>query len=103
MTATDVNHILGKLYTVVAQNRVSSRNAATLAYIGQLLLTSVGGIKSEFKFSYKFDQWIEMNRNATPLSPPQSVQGPNSNAPAPSVHSESERRSANRRRRRSTF
>jgi hypothetical protein len=83
MTATEVNHILGKLYTAVAQNRVSPRNAATLAYIGQLLLTSVGGIKSEFKFSYKFDQWIEMNRNATPLSPPQSVQSPNSNAPDP--------------------
>ena len=61
MTATDVNHILGKLYTAVAQNRV---------------LTSVGGIKSEFKFSYKFEQWKEMSRNATPLSPPQSIQAP---------------------------
>jgi len=76
MTATDFNHILGKLYTAVAQNRVSSRNAATLAYFGQLLLTSVGGMKSEFKFSYKFEQWKEMNRNATPLLPPQSIQAP---------------------------
>ena len=65
MTATDVNHILGKLYTAVAQNRVSSRNAATLAYIGQLLLTSVGGIKSEFKFSYNFEQWNQMSQKAT--------------------------------------
>ncbi len=85
MTAADVNHLLGKLYTFVAQNRVWSRNAATLAYIGQLLLTSVGGIKSEFKFSYKFDLWIEMNRNATPLSTPQSVQGPPSDAPDPNA------------------
>ena len=81
MTATDVNHILGKLYTAFAQNRISPRNAATLAYIGQLLLASVNGIKSEFKFSYKFDQWNEMNRNATPLSPPPSFPGPASNAP----------------------
>jgi len=81
MTATDVNHILGKLYTAFAQNRISPRNAATLAYIGQLLLASVNGIKSEFKFSYKFDQWNEMNRNATPLSPPPSFPAPASSAP----------------------
>ena len=79
MTATDVNHILGKLYTAVAQNRVSSRNAATLAYIGQLLLTSVGGIKSEFKFSYNFDQWNQMSQKATHLSPPQPAQALSSN------------------------
>ena len=66
MTATDVNHILGKLYTAVAQNRV---------------LTSVGGAKSEFKFSYKFEQWKEMSRNATPLSPPRSIQAPPTGGP----------------------
>src|SRR5689334_21065363 len=57
LTATDVNHALGRLYTAVAQNRIPARTGATLAYIGQLLLHSVNTVKSEYRFSYKFDQW----------------------------------------------
>jgi hypothetical protein len=83
MTATDVNHVLGKLYTAVAQDRVPARNAATLAYVGQLLLHSVSGIKSEFKFSYDFDQWMKMSRAAQPLSPPPATDPPATTAPNP--------------------
>ena len=72
-TATDVNHLLGKLYTAVAQDRVPARNAATLAYVGQLLLHSVNAVKSEYKFFYTFDQWNDMNNEAKPLSPPPSL------------------------------
>jgi hypothetical protein len=32
MIATDVNYVLGKLFTALAQNRIPRRNAATLAY-----------------------------------------------------------------------
>ena len=72
-TATDVNHILGKLYTAIAQDRIPARNAANLAYVGQLLLQSINGVKSEFPFSYTFDQWDNMNDEAKPLSPPPSL------------------------------
>ena len=70
MTATDVNHVLGKLYTAVAQNRIPPRNANTLARIGRLLLTSVPGIKSEYNFFYTFEQWQDKIRRAKPLSRP---------------------------------
>jgi hypothetical protein len=70
LSATDVNFVLGKLFTAVAQNRVPTRNAALLAYIGQLLLHSISGVKQEFKFHYKFDQWKDMLARATPLSDP---------------------------------
>ena len=70
MTATDVNHVLGKLYTAVAQKRDDPREAATLAYIAQLMLHSVNGIKSEYKFQYNFDQWTSMTKNAPQLSTP---------------------------------
>src|SRR5262245_21243810 len=81
MTATDINHALGKLYTAVAQDRIPPRNAATMAYIGQLLLNSVPGVKSEFRFSYKFDQWNQMLQNTNPLSP----------SPQPSISPSDER------------
>ena len=73
LSATDVNHALGRLYTAVAQNRIPARTGATLAYIGQLLLHSVNTVKSEFQFCYKFDQWKQMNQDAKPLSPSPSL------------------------------
>jgi len=39
MTSTDINFVLGKLFTALAQNRIPPRNAAILAYIGQLMST----------------------------------------------------------------
>ena len=78
LSATDINHALGRLYTAIAQGRITARTGATLAYIGQLLLQSVKGVKSEFQFSYKFDQWKEMNMDAKPLSPPPSLTAPHS-------------------------
>lgn len=35
-----VNEVLGKLFRLTAENRIPIRNAAVLAYIGQLLLQS---------------------------------------------------------------
>jgi len=70
LTATDVNYVLGKLFTAVAQNRFPARTAHTLAYIAQLMLFSVPAVKNEFNFFYKFDQWAGMLNNAVRLSPP---------------------------------
>jgi hypothetical protein len=47
ITQIDINHVLGKLFEALAANRVSPRRAATLAYIGHLLLQSQRGAKSE--------------------------------------------------------
>ena len=38
LTAADINHVLGKVFTALAQNRISQRTAATLAYLGQVML-----------------------------------------------------------------
>ena len=76
LTATDINHVLGKLFTALAQNRVSSRNAATLAYIGQLLLQSLPNVKKEFEFNYDFNSWNQKLAEATPLSDPPSAPAP---------------------------
>ena len=46
-TAAGVNYMLGKLVVLVASRRISTREAATLGYLGQLLLQSVGGVSKE--------------------------------------------------------
>ncbi len=85
MTATDVNFVLGKLFTALAQNRIPCRNAATLAYIGQLLLHSLPRVEGEFEFNYDFEDWQNMLNRAIRLSKsvPDSSGGP-STAPKPS-------------------
>jgi hypothetical protein len=47
LTAADLNPVLGKLYTAIAQNRIPHRNAGLLAYVSQLLLHSVSLAKHE--------------------------------------------------------
>jgi hypothetical protein len=73
MTATDINFVLGKLFTALAQNRIPPRNAAILAYIGQLMLHSVPGVQKEYSFKYEYEAWNRMLEKATPLSRPTTV------------------------------
>src|ERR1700676_4388257 len=50
LTATDINHVLGKLFIAVAQNRVPLRKAVALTYMGQVMLSSLPHVKQEFPF-----------------------------------------------------
>src|SRR5216683_3451006 len=68
MTATDINFVLGKLFTATAQNRIPPRNAAVLAYIGQLMLHSLPNLKKEYPFTYEYKTWNNMLEKATVLS-----------------------------------
>jgi hypothetical protein len=46
-TVTDINHVLGKVFTALAEKRISHQTADTFGYLGQLLLQSIPGVKSE--------------------------------------------------------
>ncbi len=88
MTATDINFVLGKLFTATAQNRIPPRNAAVLAYIGQLMLHSLPNLKKEYTFEYKYETWNKMLDNATFLSnstlddlAPESLDAPATDSP----------------------
>lgn len=70
MTATDINFVLGKLFQAIAQNRISPRTAANLAFVGKLLLQSLDKLKSEYRFHYDYEAWKAMVRDAVPLSDP---------------------------------
>jgi len=78
LTATDINHVLGKLFTAVAQDRIPPRKAAVLTYLGQVMLSSLPHVKKEFPFSYKFEHWNKVLNNAVPLSTPPALTDPNS-------------------------
>jgi hypothetical protein len=73
LTATDINHVLGKLFIAVAQNRIPLRKAIALTCIGKVLLSSLPHVKEEFPFSYKFEHWKKVVANAAPLSSPPSL------------------------------
>ena len=61
-TANAVNHALGSLFLLLAQNRIPPRNAAILAYIGQLLLQSLSPVRSEIKDAWGYNSWDEAIR-----------------------------------------
>jgi hypothetical protein len=55
LTATDVNSVLGRLYTAIALNRIPHRNAALMAYVGQLLLHATPPPKSALPVDLRQD------------------------------------------------
>lgn len=73
LTATDINHVLGKLFIAAAQDRVPVRKATALAFLGQVMLSSLPQVKQEFPFAYKFDHWSKVIDNAAPLSTPPAL------------------------------
>jgi len=56
-TASDINHVLGKLFSLVAKNRIPPRDAVALAYIAQLLLQSLPHVRSEIKNVLGYRAW----------------------------------------------
>jgi hypothetical protein len=48
-TASDVNRVLGQLFSLVAQNRIPHREAVSLAYIAQLLLQSLPHVRNDIE------------------------------------------------------
>jgi hypothetical protein len=73
LTAADINHVLSKVFTALAQNRIPQRTAATLAYLGQIMLHTLPLTKKEHPFTYSYEGWIKMIDNATHLSAPEPL------------------------------
>ncbi len=51
LTQEEIQLALGKLFEALAGNRISTRRAATLAYIGFLLLQTYSGLKAEARMT----------------------------------------------------
>jgi len=78
-----VNHALGKLFSLLAKNRIPVRNAAVLAYIAQLLTNSVTEARVELlrvagDYDARYtrgvlDRIVAARRAELGLDPPQSA------------------------------
>jgi hypothetical protein len=56
-SAIAINRVLGRLFVLVARNRIPPRHAATLAYIGQLLLQSLPLVRRERRLKEASSGW----------------------------------------------
>ena len=59
-TAAAVNKVLGRLLALLARKRIPPRNAATVAYICQLLLTSLPAVERETLRAQGFFGWEQV-------------------------------------------
>jgi hypothetical protein len=59
-TAGDVNHVLGNLFSLLAQGRIPRRNAVALAYIGQLLIQTLPNVRREVQSARGDHAWMDM-------------------------------------------
>ncbi len=59
-TTAAVNHVLGKLFELIAGNRIPIRNASLLVYTASLLLNSLDRVKDEVLNIKGRDQWLGM-------------------------------------------
>ncbi len=66
-TTTDINHVLGKLFKLVATGRIPARRAENLTYLAQLLLYSQKHIQYETNLVHdSVQEWEETVRAAYP-------------------------------------
>jgi hypothetical protein len=77
-TATDVNEALGRVFNLLSQGRIPAREAAVLAYVSQLLLQTIDGVKYEAELALGFEGYEDIVRNV--VDPPQNKLPAASNA-----------------------
>jgi hypothetical protein len=69
-TSTDVNQALGRAFNMLAQGRMQARDAMALAYISQLLLQTLDGVKYETELAFGDEGYENMVRDIVDPLPP---------------------------------
>ncbi len=68
-TVTDIQHVVGKLFKLVAANRIPVRHARLLAYLAQLLLHGQSGVRHETIYAQNYRAWEQTLRTVYPAVP----------------------------------
>ena len=63
-TATEINRALGKVFLLLAENRIPRRNAVALGYIAQLLLQTLPAVRQEIVSVCGQESWRETLESA---------------------------------------
>src|ERR1700680_847008 len=56
-TATSINRALAQTFLLMAQGRISRKDAVAFGYLSQLLLQSVSGVRAEYVAAFGYRQW----------------------------------------------
>ena len=93
-TATNINRALAQVFLLMAQGRISQKQAVAFGYLSQLLLQTVPGIRSEHVSAHGYQSWqnklkISLMQN-TDEPPEPSSGGENHDGPSVSVPVKSE-------------
>jgi hypothetical protein len=56
-TATNINRALTQVFLLLAQGRISQKQAVAFGYLSQLLLQTIPGIRSEFVSVFGYSAW----------------------------------------------
>src|SRR6202030_3057431 len=56
-TATSINRALAQTFLLIAQGRISRKDAVAFGYLSQLLLQSVSGVRAEYVAANGYRQW----------------------------------------------
>ncbi len=69
ISSADVVHILGKVFAALAQDRIPQKRAATLGYLGQIMLQAMPQVARETELGFNPNTWIELvNESVYPQS-----------------------------------
>jgi hypothetical protein len=66
-TATNINRALAQTFLLMAQGRISRKDAVAFGYLSQLMLQSVSGVRAEYVAAFGYSQWE--NKLKTSLMP----------------------------------
>jgi len=70
-TATNINRALAQTFLLMAQGRISRKDAVAFGYLSQLMLQSVSGVRAEYVAAFGYRQWE--NKLKTSLTPDADV------------------------------
>ena len=66
-TATSINRALAQTFLLMAQGRISRKDAVAFGYLSQLMLQTVSGVRAEYVAAFGYRQWE--NKLKTSLMP----------------------------------
>jgi hypothetical protein len=79
-TTTSINRALAQTFLLMAQGRISRKDAVAFGYLSQLLLQSVSGVRAEYVAANGYRQWEnKLKSSLDPIredEPPPSPQNP---------------------------
>ena len=80
-TATSINRALAQTFLLMAQGRISRKDAVAFGYLSQLLLQSVSGVRAEYVAANGYRQWE--NKLKSSLASNQNDDDPEPSPPNP--------------------